>query len=317
MRNQDLIQSDTANAGASRDHPVSGAVAQRKPYQISVQFSGGAASYVAAKLILDEHGHDDVALIFADTLIEDEDLYRFLDEAEQRLQHPVIRISEGRDPWTVFFDERMMGNSRVDPCSKILKRKLLDKWRAEHCAIDCTLIIGYDASEDFRFQPLKARMLPVKVRAPLLEQGIWKEQVYAIVEADGLRLPCLYKMGFAHNNCGGFCVKSGQASFALLLETMPARYAEHEAKEDQFRKFIGKDVSIMRERRNGVSKPLTMRAFRERHEREPMLIDRSDVGGCTCMEEPDLAASDDDRVIVNQAQTAPCPIESNLFPEAP
>jgi hypothetical protein len=257
-------------------------------YQTSVQFSGGAASYVAAKLILDECGHDDVALIFADTLIEDEDLYRFLTDAEQRLNHPIIRISEGRDPWQVFFAERMMGNSRVDPCSRILKRKLLDRWRVENCRPDCTLVIGYDATEDFRFQPLKARMAPVNVRAPLLEQGIWKEQVYGIVESDGLRLPRLYKMGFSHNNCGGFCVKAGHASFALLLENLPDRYAEHEAKEEAFRKFVGKDVSIMRDRRNGVSKPLTMREFRERHENSPMLIDHSDVGGCTCMEEPDL-----------------------------
>lgn len=282
----DLNHRATAVASAPIGHP---AVPMLRPYQISVQFSGGAASYVAAKLILDECGHDGVALIFADTLIEDEDLYRFLSEAEQRLNHPVIRLAEGRDPWRVFYDERMMGNSRVDPCSKILKRKLLDRWRAENCSDDCTLVIGYDATEDFRFQPLKARMAPVKVRAPLLEQGIWKEQAYAIVEADRLRLPRLYQMGFAHNNCGGFCVKAGQASFALLLENLPARYAEHEAKEEAFRKFIGKDVSIMRDRRGGRSRPLTMRAFRERHELQPMLVDRSDLGGCRCMEDPEFA----------------------------
>jgi hypothetical protein len=263
-------------------------------YLVSVQMSGGAASYIAAKLTLEEYGHDGVALIFADTKIEDGDLYRFLADAESRLNHPVIRIAEGRDPWTVFFDRRMMGNSRIDPCSDILKRKLLDKWRKENCADDCTLIIGYDATEDHRLQPLKARMAPVNVRAPLLERGIWKEQVYELVTADGLRLPRLYEMGFTHNNCGGFCVKAGHASFALLLETMPERYAAHEAKEEEFRAWIGKDVSIMRDRTGGKSRPLTMRAFRERHERSPMLVDRSDIGGCTCMEEPDQSLPLDD-----------------------
>ena len=255
-------------------------------YRTAVNFSGGAASYVAAKLILDELGHDGVALVFADTLIEDEDLYRFLGDAERRLNHPVIRISEGRDPWSVFFAERMMGNSRVDPCSKILKRKLLDAWRIENCTADVVMVIGYDATEDFRFQPLKERMLPVQVRAPLLEKGIWKEQVLEMTAADGLRLPRLYEMGFSHNNCGGFCVKAGQASFALLLETMPDRYAYHEAKETEFRTFIGKDVSIMRDRRGGKSRPLTMEKFRRRHQKDPTLVDRSDVGGCTCMEDP-------------------------------
>ncbi|HYM31850.1 MAG TPA: DNA methyltransferase, partial [Candidatus Cybelea sp.] len=282
-----LFQGANAQGMPAIGHPgTENGTVQTPPYRVSVQFSGGAASYVAAKLILEEFGHDGVALVFADTLIEDEDLYRFLGDAEKRLQHPIIRISEGRDPWMVFFDERMMGNSRVDPCSKILKRKLLDKWRAEHCASDCTLVIGYDASEDFRLQPLKARMAPLNVRAPLLEQGIFKEQAYARVEADGIRLPRLYQMGFPHNNCGGFCVKAGQASFALLLEHMPDRYAKHEAKEEAFRNYIGKDVSIMRDRRGGVSKPLTMRAFRERHLADSSLVDRSELGGCTCMDEP-------------------------------
>lgn len=255
-------------------------------YRTAVQVSGGNASYVAAKLMLDEASHDGTALVFADTKIEDEDLYRFLDDAERRLNHPIIRIAEGRDPWAVFNDERMMGNSRVDPCSKILKRRLLDKWRVESCAPDCTVVIGFDANEGHRLATLAARMAPVKVRAPLIERGLWKEHVHEIVRADGLIPSRLYAMGFPHNNCGGFCVKAGQATFALLLENFPARYADHEAHEEAFRAMIGKNVSIMRDRRNGRSRPLTMRAFRERHEREPKMTDRFDFGGCACMEEP-------------------------------
>ena len=256
-------------------------------YSISVRLSGGAASYVAARLILEEHGHEGVALVFADTKIEDEDLYRFLDDIEMSLDHPIIRIAEGRSPWEVFNDERMMGNSRIDPCSKILKRKLLDKWGIDNCVTGHTLIIGYDATEGHRLSTLKSRIAPIKVRAPLHERGIWREQIHEIVKADGIRLPRLYTMGFPHNNCGGFCIKAGQASFALLLENMPIRYAEHEAKEEAFRARLGKDVSIMRDRRGGINRPLTMRAFRERHELQPSLLDRSDLGGCLCMEEPD------------------------------
>lgn len=256
-------------------------------YHTTVQLSGGAASYIAAKFTLEECGHEGVSLVFADTLIEDEDLYRFLDDVEKYLNHPIIKITEGRDPWTVFWDERMMGNSRVDPCSKILKRQLLGRWRADNCIDDCTVVIGYDATEDHRLKRLQARMAPIRVRAPLLERGIWKEQVYELVEADGLILPRLYKMGFPHNNCGGFCVKAGHASFALLLEHMPDRYAYHEAKEEAFRAFIKADVSIMKDRRGGTTKPLTMRDFRERHEHNRDTVDRSDLGGCTCMEEPE------------------------------
>lgn len=257
-------------------------------YRAAVQTSGGVASYVAAKLTLDEFGHADTALVFADTLIEDEDLYRFLADMEQRLNHPVIRISEGRDPWQVFNDERMMGNSRVDPCSKKLKRELLDKWRKAN-APDAAVVIGFDANEEHRLKTTSARMAPVVVRAPLIEHGIWKEGAHDIVKADGLKLPRLYGMGFPHNNCGGFCVKAGQGAFALLLEHFPDRYAGHEAKEEAFRAKIGKDVSIMKDRRGGETKPLTMRAFRERHQRQPSLTDMFDLGACNCMEPPETS----------------------------
>src|SRR5947209_2385153 len=97
----------------------------RMSFRVAVQVSGGAASYVAAKLSLEELGRDGTVLLFADTKIEDGDLYRFLGDIERRLNHPIIRLSEGRDPWQVFFDERMMGNSQADPCSRVLKRQLL------------------------------------------------------------------------------------------------------------------------------------------------------------------------------------------------
>ena len=252
----------------------------------AVQFSGGAASYVAAKLTLDEFGHDDTALVFADTKIEDGDLYRFLADVEKRLNHPVTWIADGRDPWQVFNDERMMGNTRADMCSRILKRELLDRWRRDN-APDAAVIIGFDANEAHRLDTTSARMAPVKVRAPLIERGIWREGAHEIVKADGIRLPRLYRMGFPHNNCGGFCIKAGQGGFALLLEHFPARYAYHEAQEEAFRAATGKDVAIMRDRTGGTTKPLTMRAFRERHQRQPHLTDMFDLGACNCMEPPE------------------------------
>lgn len=255
-------------------------------YQVSVQFSGGAASYVAAKMALAEFPNEQVAIVFADTKIEDEDLYRFLDDAERRLNHPITRIAEGRDVWEVFFDEGMMGNSQADPCSRILKRELLDKWRLENCTPDCTVIVGFDSTEDHRTENLQRRLAPVTVRSPLAEAGIWREMAHRIVEQDGLKLPRLYKMNFPHNNCGGFCIKAGHGTFALLLNNFPNRYLKHEQKERDFRAKTGKDVSIMRDRTGGVTKPLTMEAFRRRVESDPASIDMFDLGGCNCMEEP-------------------------------
>jgi hypothetical protein len=97
-------------------------------------------------------------------------------------------------------------------------------------------------------------------------------------------------MGFSHNNCGGFCVKAGLGHFENLLRAMPERYAYHEAKEQEFREMMGRDdIAILRDRRGGTMRPMTLRVFRERLQAQTMIADKFDIGGCGCMmpaEEP-------------------------------
>lgn len=51
------------------------------PTKFLVMYSGGLTSWAAARRIADQHGTDNLRLLFADTIIEDEDLYRFLIES--------------------------------------------------------------------------------------------------------------------------------------------------------------------------------------------------------------------------------------------
>ena len=57
-----------------------------------VFMSGGAGSYCAAKRVIERHGKQDVILLFQDVLIEDADLYEFLNKAESFLDVPITRI---------------------------------------------------------------------------------------------------------------------------------------------------------------------------------------------------------------------------------
>lgn len=251
-----------------------------------VQYSGGICSFFAAKRVVDKFGKDDVVLLFADTLIEDEDLYRFLDDTANFLGVPVTKIAEGRTPWEVFRDKRYIGNTRADPCSMVLKRELLDEWCLKN-APSAIRYFGLDWTEEDRYERLVARMAEKgydreHIQAPMM----WKplrdkpDMLFDLAKL-GIRPPRLYELGFAHNNCGGFCVKSGQAQFRLLLETMPERYAKHEEEERQLRAFLGKDVAILRDRRGGTTKPMTLEAFRKRIECGDS-HDRHDWGGCGC-----------------------------------
>lgn len=248
-----------------------------------VSFSGGIGSFWAAKRVIDAHGSDNVVLLFADTLVEDPDLYRFMREAAAYLGVEVTRIADGRTPWEVFADVGFLGNSRIDPCSRILKRELLWKWCEEN-APGATVYLGIDWTEEHRLVRTQAKRPEWNIKAPMCQGELWtKDRMLAELAAIGIAIPELYTKGFAHNNCGGFCIKSGQAQFELLLREYPERYAEHERHEQDMRKALGKNVSILVDRRGlkpgEKRRPMTLKSFRERLESKPDFFDRHEWGG--------------------------------------
>jgi hypothetical protein len=248
-----------------------------------VSYSGGVCSFWAAHRVIQAHGPGPVTLLFADTRIEDEDLYRFNLDVEKALGVPITTIADGRTPWEVFHGERMIGNTRADPCSKILKRELLWRWIGQNCSPQDTVIyLGLDWTEEHRLAKVRQRQPQWTIRAPMIEEPLWdKAKMLAELQALGLDRPRLYDMGFPHNNCGGFCVRAGQAHFALLLRTLPERYAFHEEQEEKLRTYLGKDVAILRDRRNGKTRPMTLREFRERLIANGQ-YDPNEWGGCGC-----------------------------------
>lgn len=253
-------------------------------------FSSGVCSWVEAKLTVAKYGVDGVVLLFADVKGystnpndgEDEDNYRFLEQAATNVGTPLVKITKGVSVWEHFFKEKMMANSRYPICSVDLKRELLDVWMKQNACADTTILhfgIGWD--ERHRLDNLRKAKAPWMVESMVCESLLRKEQMMEMLKAVGIEAPRLYSMGFHHANCGGFCVKAGQAQFALLLKTNPCRYKYHEEKEQQFIAMTGKDVSIMKDRRGGKMKTLTMKQLRERIEQNAS-YDMFEWGGCGC-----------------------------------
>ncbi len=251
-----------------------------------VQLSGGIPSWFAARICVERYGRDDVTLLFADTLIEDEDLYRFLDDVENDLGMPVTRIAEGRDPWQVFFDRRYLGNTRADPCSLVLKRDFLKAWCKENADPRTdVLAIGIDWTEIERCERITYGNKPFEVIYPLIEENVDKSDALAAATALGIKHPRLYDMGFPHNNCGGFCVKAGLSQFIQLYRQLPERFAYNERREQEFRAFIGKDVAILRDRRCGTTTPMPLAVLRRRIEANDPTLPADDWGGCGCTDD--------------------------------
>ena len=252
-----------------------------------VQYSGGVGSWAAAWRVVERYGTAQTVLLFCDTLIEDPDLYRFLEAGAQNLGVPVTRIADGRTPWEVFHDERFLGNTRADPCSKILKRDLARTWLHKHYRPeDCSLYVGIDACQrdKIRFPMIQSAWAPYHIEAPLLWSPPWdKDLAKAVALRQGLELPRLYALGFTHNNCGGFCVKAGQAQFRHLYEQLPDVYARHEVEEQALRLALGKNITILRDRRQGKVFPLTLRDFRVRVQaRQEQEAQEAEEESCQC-----------------------------------
>jgi hypothetical protein len=250
-----------------------------------VQFSTGAASAEVAWRVVAEYGTDGVVLLTADTRAEDEDNWRFAREVVTRLGCEWVILSDGRTPMQAGRDERCVPSNRMAVCSKILKRKVLDAYRAEHFDPAATIVyLGYDWTEPHRVEAARKHWAPWTVECPLTQPPyLWKQQILGLFRERGIEPPRLYGYGFAHANCGGACVRGGQAQWSLLLQVNRARYLEWEAEEEASRELLGKDVSILRDRAGGTTASLSLRAFRERIERQPSLFDADDWGACGCL----------------------------------
>lgn len=259
-----------------------------------VMWSGGITSWATARIVIERHGKASTVLLFADTNAEDEDLHRFNRDATALLGMDLIRVADPqeRDPWQVFEDKRWLGNTRIAQCSHALKQDPCRTWlKANTDPASSTLYVGIDWTETPRLPAIVDGWKPWTVATPLTEPPYRdKEQWLAEARAVGLEIPRLYRLGFAHNNCGGACVKGGQAQWIRLLDVFPERYARAERAEIKMRNLLGKDVSILRDRTGGTTTPLTLTALRARIEEQPDQLDLFDEGGCGCFTETAEAA---------------------------
>lgn len=258
-----------------------------------VMFSGGIGSWACAKRVAQMHGTDNMTLLFADVkghsvnphIGEDEDTYRFLHDAANNVGARLVVVSDGRTIWDVFAERRFLGNSRTAPCSVELKVLPTKAWLQAHCAPNTTtLYLGIDWSEAHRAERAKTANQPYAVQFPLLDKPLLdKPQMLQWAREEGLEPPRLYAFGFAHNNCGGGCVRSGISQFARLLKAMPERYAEWEAQEQNMRATLGRDVSILRRQVRGQHRKFTLMQLRQWIETQPSFEDTfDDYGACQC-----------------------------------
>lgn len=287
-----------------------------------VMFSGGVGSWAAGKRVVKARGSaEGVVLLFTDTMVEDDDLHRFLDEAAESVGAPLVKIADGRTPFDVFHDMRWIGNSRVAHCSAELKQKPAREWIEANCDPDrVTIHVGIDWTEIHRMRAVHAgyahrgkcsdrdacRSLfdedgrrpgpgcrnllaqPWSVNAPLTDAPlVAKGSIIDSLKREGIEVPRMYREGFPHNNCGKQgCVRGGKDYWKHYLLMRPEEYLDTERREEELREEIGSQASILTETVNGEERRLPLAEIRRRAEAQPSLFDGQegqDWGGCGCM----------------------------------
>lgn len=212
-----------------------------------VRFSCGAASAVAAKITLAQY--PDAQVVNAFIAEEHEDNRRFLADVEGWVGQlfTVLRDEKyGASAYEVFRRTRYTKGLYGAPCSRTLKRELLDRW-ARPSDIP---VIGYTSEEQDRADGF----LDAHGGAgefPLIEAGLDKAACLAMVERAGLVLPLMYRMGYSNANCIG-CVKGGAGYWNKVRRDFPERFEEMCRIEEG----IGPTSYLMRDRSTGIRFPL-------------------------------------------------------------
>lgn len=289
-----------------------------------ILYSGGKGSFLAA-LLLREKGYK-FSCYFNDTYYEHASLYRFLADTlavlfevdlsdyytavpslalenlpdrghylsdqgkaiSEKLQGRLIYDAYGTDLLNLADQSNYMPNTRVDLCSRLLKRDLTQRYFTNHFDPATTYAaIGLGLWEDHRLQKAKPHWQPFQLISPLADALVYDEvAIYEQVQAHyGLTLPHLYSIGMAHNNCAGFCVKAGLAHYRDLLERDRDLYLLHEANMEQLFERNASLKPFLRKTIDGKTHYITLRQYRlwlESGSKSPQDLLDEDYGVCNC-----------------------------------
>jgi len=182
-------------------------------------FSAGVSSAVATKLVIKQIDQ----IIY--THIDDQhpDTLRFIKDCEEWFGKPVEVI---QSPYKTVNNALLGAGGRGyvngpygAACTRLLKRRVRKEWELEQ---DCKLIYvwGIDVKEQHRTERLLKAMPEQQHIFPLIDQNITKEDAHKILNANGIKRPVMYDLGYHNNNCIG-CVKGGMGYWNKIRKDFP------------------------------------------------------------------------------------------------
>lgn len=209
---------------------------------------------MASKLAIAQFG-DRCTVVNAYLKNEHPDNRRFAADVERWLGKPILVLRDEKfdaDIIQVFKRRGFIKGPRGASCTLTLKRELL---RSIERPGD-VLVLGFDASEQDRFEDFQERWPDRPAIAPLIERGLTKDDCKAMLQRAGIELPLMYRLGYDNANCIG-CVKGGEGYFRAIREDFPEQFAELAAVEAE----VCDEKSYLLRHRSGPHKDQRFRLF--------------------------------------------------------
>jgi 3'-phosphoadenosine 5'-phosphosulfate sulfotransferase (PAPS reductase)/FAD synthetase len=185
-------------------------------------FSCGATSAVAIKLALKKYSHLPALIAYCDTGSEHPDNLRFIKDCERWYGQEIhiLKSSKYQDIWDVFLKTRYLVGPRGARCTSELKKMVRHKVENP---IDDLQVFGFDSSEVARANRFRENNPEVNLCVPLIDENISKLDCLLTLEAEGIDIPLMYRLGFRNNNCIG-CVKGGIGYWNKIRRVFPEVY---------------------------------------------------------------------------------------------
>lgn len=213
--------------------------------RIVAQFSCGAASAVATKLAIAEHG-DAVVIVNAEIKEEHPDNRRFAADCERWFGRQIVMLRDTKfDASAINVFERVGYIKGRDgaACTTRIKRGLLKTFELP----GDVLVLGYTAEEQHRLEDWRDNWPDRPIIAPLIDRGLTKADCKSMVERAGIKLPEMYLLGYDNANCIG-CVKGGLGYFRAVREDFPQQFERLAQAEDKVAALHGEGAYILRHR---------------------------------------------------------------------
>ncbi len=215
--------------------------------KIAVWFSCGAASAVAAKLIVEKYASTNTVHLLNNPVKEEhEDNQRFLKDCEKWIGHPIETVINPKyadcSAVTVWNKRKYMGGVAGAPCTLELKKEARYHWEKTNKADWHVLGFTYDEKKrhDNFIVSERDNVIPI-----LIEEKLTKQDCFDIIQKAGIKPPAVYELGYPNANCVG-CVKATSPTYwNHVRKTFPDIFEE---RAKQSREIGSKLVRVKGER---------------------------------------------------------------------